>query len=138
LKSPGSQGIEASFKPIDTGAGFLLDLQGHKVVSLRLPGKVAKEISSEDVVESGGIFMRLKAKLGLIPETEQWLTVTSVDNPLLPQLDNFKALVAQQLTTATGTPITHSNLAVCASIPLNGTDQSQPPDNGRMPIEPPS
>lgn len=121
-----SKGIEASFSPLESNGGFLLDLEGHKVVALRLPSKVAKEISGQEMETSGGILSKLKAKLGLTPETGRWLTVTSVYNPMLEEPDRFEALVAQGLTNATGAIVTKSNVAISASVPINR--KGQPPD----------
>jgi hypothetical protein len=116
-----SKGEETAFKPIESNAGFLLDLEGRKVITLRVPSKVAEEFSGQKRQKSG-ILARLKAKLGFGRETEHWLTITSVDNPLLEEYDKFGAMVAQELTTATGTTITKSNLAISASVPITRTE----------------
>jgi len=47
------------------------------------------------------------------------LTVTSVDNLLPVESDKFGALVAQELTIATGTRITKTDLAISASVPIS-------------------
>lgn len=119
-----SKGKEATFTPLESNTGFLLNLEGRKVITLKVPSKVAKEISGQEPQTSGGVLSRLKTKLGFTPDTEQWLTVTSVDNPLLAEYDKFGALVAQQLTTATGTEITKANLAISASVPITGPEQA--------------
>jgi hypothetical protein len=125
-----SKSEERSFKPIESNAGFLLDLEGRKVITLRVPSKVAEEISGEEPQTSGGILSRLKAKLGFGRETEHWLTITSVDNPLLEDNDKFGAVVAQELTTATGTTITKSNLAISVSVPITRTESRLQADKG--------
>jgi hypothetical protein len=122
-----AKGMEAKFKPLQSNAGFLLDLEGHKIIALKLPSKVAKEISGQERQTSGGVLARLRAKLGFEPETEPWLTVTSVDNPLLEDCEKFGALVAPELTTATGTSIAMTDLAISASMPI--TEMEQPPEN---------
>ena len=114
---------DTSLKALENGDCFLLDLEGHKTVALRLPVNVATEISGQDLLASGGLFAKLKAKFGLIPEAESWLAVTSVDNPLLERLDRFKALLVEQLADATGRPVTKASLAVSASVPVNGEEQ---------------
>ncbi len=116
--------MEATFKPLGSNSVFLLDLDGHKVIALKLPSKVANEVSGQKR-HTSGILGRLKAKLGLTPESEQWLTVTSVDNPLLQEYDKFGALVAQELTTATGTTITETDLAISASIPIEDLESDE-------------
>ena len=113
----------ASPKPIESGGCFLLDLEGHKTVAVRLPANVANEISGQDLLASLGFFAKMKAKLRFAPEPESWLAVTSVDNPLLEQLDRFKALLVQHIAEATGKPVTKSNLAVSASVLVNGSEQ---------------
>lgn len=120
-----SKAEEASFKPLDGNASFLLNLEGHKVVALRLPTKVAMELSGQELLGSVGILSKLKAKLGLgsAAVTEHWWTVTNVDNPMLDEHDKFEALVAQELTSATGTTINKSDLAISASVPINEDEQ---------------
>ncbi len=122
-----SKAEETSFKPLESNASFMLNLDGHKVVALRLPSKVAMELSGQELLEPAGMLSKLKAKLGLrtAAETEHWLTVTNVDNPLLDEHHKFEALVAQQLTTATGTPVNKSDLVISASVPIDG---DEPPD----------
>lgn len=122
-----SKAEETSFKPLDSNASFLLNLEGHKVVALRLPSKVGMELSGQELLERVGMLSKLKAKLGFgsAIETERWLTITNVDNPLLDEHDKFEALVAQELTTATGTPVNKTDLLISASVPI---DEDEPPD----------
>ena len=112
---------EASVKSLEGTSTYLLELEGHNILALRLPGKVAKEISGQDLAASGGILSRVKAKLGLSGETDRWrwFTVASADNPLLEQTDKFVALVTEELTKATGITITKSDLAISASVPIS-------------------
>lgn len=127
LKFPWSlKAEETSFKPLDSSASFLLNLEGHRVLALRLPSKVAMELSGQELLESMGILSKLKAKLGRgsVAETAQWWTVTNVDNPLLDERDKFEALVAQELTNATGAAVNKSDLAISASVPIDGDEQS--------------
>ncbi len=122
-----SKAEEASFKPLESNASFLLNLEGHKVVALRLPSKVAMELSGQELLEPASMLSKLKARLGLgsVAETEHWLTVTNVDNPLLDEHTKFEALVAQELTTASGTAVNKSDLVISASVPIDG---DEPPD----------
>jgi hypothetical protein len=113
---------EVSVKSLEGTSTFLLKLQGHNILALRLPGEVAKEISSQDLPTSG-ILSRFKAKLGLGGVDQwRWFTVTSVDNPLLEQTDKFAALVTNELTKATGITITKSDLAISATVPISAVN----------------
>lgn len=117
-----SKAEETSFKPLDSNESFLLNLEGHKVVALRLPSKVAMELSGQELMDSGSMLSKLKDKLGIgsVAETEHWLMVTNVDNPLLDEHDKFEALAAQELTTASGTAVNKSDIVISASVPING------------------
>ena len=111
---------EASVKSLEGASTYLMELEGHNILALRLPGKVAKEISSQDLATSG-ILSKFKARLGLgAVDQWRWFTVTSVDNPLLERTDRFAALVTGELTKATGITITKSDLAIAATVPING------------------
>jgi hypothetical protein len=133
-----SKAEEISIKSLDSNAGFLLNLDGHKVIALRLPSEVAMELSGQELLESVGFLSKLKAKLGLgsVAETEHWLMVTNVDNPLLDEHDKLEALVAQELTNATGTAVNKSDLAISASVPINGDET--PPQVVRHEESPPT
>jgi len=76
------------------------------------------------VVES--VLSKLKVKLRFTPEAERWLAITSVENPMLKQLDAFKALVAKELGYATGEIIIDSSVEVCATVPLNEREPIYP------------
>jgi hypothetical protein len=89
-------------------------------------GEVAKEIAGRDSTISQGILSKLKAKFAHNDETEQWLTVTNIDNPLLEEYDRFRALVVQGLSTATGITVPMSNLAISASVPITRMEPPEP------------
>lgn len=138
VRFPWSSGVEeTSFKPLDGNASFLLNLEGRKVVALRLPSRVAMELSGQELLGSVGVLSKLKAKLRLdsVAETEHWLTVTNVDDPLLDERDKLEALVAQELTTASGTAVNKSDLVISAIVPINGDEQ--PPEVMRHEESPP-
>jgi len=109
---------EVSIKPLQST--FLIDLEGHSVIALKLASKVAKQISGQEN-SSGGIISKLKTKLGLTSETERWFVVTSLNNPLLEEIW-FGALVADRLTKATGTSITESELTISPAAGVGEKD----------------
>jgi len=113
----------ASLKPLGNGECFLVDLDGYRTIAVRLPADVASEISGESLLISQGFFTKVKVRLGLASEPESWLAVTSVDNPLLEELDRFKALLVARLTDATGVAVTKSSLSISASVLVNGKEQ---------------
>jgi len=117
--------LKGSVTPLESGRGFLFEVGGHSVVALKLPGKIAEQLSGDDLKTSGFI-SRLKAKLGFNRETERWFTVTSVDNPLLEQIDSYSALIAERLSRVTGNTITKSELAVSATVPIERIEEDQP------------
>jgi len=49
--SEGGDEHELTFKPLDNDAGFSLDIEGRKVVALKLPNNIAKEVAGQ---KSGG------------------------------------------------------------------------------------
>ena len=112
---PWSKTAKPSVRPLDYVC-FVLDVMGHKVVAVKLSSKVATEIAGDASVISEGLRSKLKAKISRGSETEQWLAVTSIENPLLEDYDKFGALVAQVLTTASGIPVEKADLAVAGSI----------------------
>jgi hypothetical protein len=69
-----SKRMDAAPEPFERNEVFLLVLEGHKIVTPKLPNRVAEEISSQEPQTSGGFLGRLKAKLGFISETERQLT----------------------------------------------------------------
>ena len=117
---------QASLKPLKNPVSFILKLQGYPVLVLRLPMEVVREISGHDLVAVGGVLSRLKGKLKFTPGAERWLAVTSVDNPMLEQLDDFQASVARELGFATGDAVIGSSVEVCATVPLNEREPFDP------------
>ena len=106
---------KTSVRPLDK-SGYLLDVDGHKVLALRLSGKVATEIAGDASTAPEGLFSKLKAKISQTSEGEQWLAVTSIENPLLEDYNNFGALIAQSLTEVSGVTVGKSELAIAGSI----------------------
>jgi hypothetical protein len=119
--------LDATFKPLDSNTGFLLDLNGHKAVAMKLSNGVAKEITGHST--STGVLARLKAVFGGAPG-DQWLILTNSQNPLLKDYDSFSALVAKQLTTAIGTEVPTKKLIISGSIPITKTEQRMGPAVG--------
>jgi len=113
-----------SVKPLQNT--FLFDLDGHSVVAAKVAGKVAKQISGQDMKSSGGMIAKLKAKLGLTKEPERWFVVSSVDNPLLEEIW-FGAVMAERLSKATGTTVSESDLAISASVPVSEIREKDEP-----------
>ena len=112
---PWSTKAKVSFQPLDY-AGFVLDIQGHKVLALKLSTKIVTEITGNEPILSDGFLSRIKAKMNHAPETEQWLAVTSIENPLLENHDSLGTLIAQELTEACGTSVGKSDLRIAGSI----------------------
>jgi len=106
---------KTSFQPL-ANSSFVLDVKGHKVLALRLSSKVATEISGNQPIRSEGFVSKIRAKVKRAPEAEQWLAVTSIENPLLEDHDNLGALIAQELTQASGVPVGKSDLMIAGSI----------------------
>jgi len=103
-----------------------LKLHGYNVLVLKLPAQAVREISGQDLVAVGGTLASFKAKLKFTPQAERWLAVTSVDNPMLEQLDDFQASVAQELGHVTGEIIVNSSVEVCATVPLGEREPFDP------------
>lgn len=99
----------AAIKRLDNDAGFVLNVEGSKVIALKLPTTVAKEIAGQ-----AGMLARIKAKLDRhTSETEQeWLIVTKMQNTPALDDDDFGTAIAQALTNASGTTVTLSNLVI--------------------------
>lgn len=112
---PWSTKAKTSVHPLDN-SGYLLDVNGHKVLALRLSGKVAMEIAGDSSIAQEGLLSKLKGKISQASESEQWLAVTSIENPLLEDYNNFGALIAQGLTEASGITVGKSDLAIAGSI----------------------
>ena len=124
--STSSKTLYASAKQLGSDSSFLLKLRGYNVLVLRLPAEVVREISGQDLVAMGSVLSRLKARLKFSAEADRWLAITSVDNPLLQELDTLQASVAQELSYTIGTSILESNVEVCATVPLNETEPFDP------------
>lgn len=118
--------------PLESNAGFLLTEQGYYTVALKLPRKVVKKISGQGM-ERAGILSKLKEKLGHVTDTEAWWIVTSVENPSLGNTGEFQKMIADSLTTATGTAVDKSNIAISASIKIVGSKQSSFEENQMQP-----
>jgi hypothetical protein len=121
-----SKATPASLKHLGNDSSFLFKLHGYNVLALKLSADVVKEISGQDLVSVGSVFSRLKAKLRSTPEAQRWLAITSVDNPMLEQLDAFQAYVAEELGYATGELVIDSSVDVCATVPLNEREPFDP------------
>jgi hypothetical protein len=112
LTLPWSTKLKALVQPLDNG--FVLDLKGHKVVALKLPSRVAAGIAGGEFTPEG-LLSRLKGKIHA-SENEQWLALTSIENPLLEDYESFGMLIAQSLTEASGLRVGKSDLTIAASI----------------------
>jgi hypothetical protein len=121
-----SKSIRASLKDLGNESSFVFRLHGYNVIALRLPTDVVREISGQDLVAAGSVLSRLKTKLKIAPQAERWLAITSVDNPMLEQLDAFQALLAEELGYATGEMVIDSSVEVCATVPLNAREPFDP------------
>ncbi len=111
-------GKRSEIGPLDPNSGYVLDVEGHKVLALRVPGKIAREISGQ--ASTIGMLARLKARI-MRRETRingEWLILTNVQNPLLSDYDRFETRVAQELTDVSGIPVSASNLAVSCTSPV--------------------
>lgn len=115
MKFPWARGDENAdaFKALDNDAGFLLDVKGRKVVALKLPGNVAREVAGQASLTSG-VLARV-AKLWRPAEAEQWLIVANMQNGLMNDYDTFATIVAQRLTDASGVTVPVSNLIIARS-----------------------
>ena len=108
--------LAVRFQPLDHNAGFLLDVEGYRVVALKMPSSVDGEITGLWSVLSSVIPTRLKSIAGHNDETSrQWLIVTSMQNAMLKDYDRFTALVAQGLTKASGVTVTTSDLILSSN-----------------------
>ena len=94
-------------------AGFILDVEGSKVIALKLPSRVAKEVTGQPT--SASVLTRLLSELTEhSDETEGWLVVTNAQNPLLRDNEKFENLVTQALTKASGNTVPLANLTISA------------------------
>jgi len=104
-----------SFQPL-ANSGFVLDVNGHKVLALKLPSKIVMEISGNQLDVPESFLTKIKAKINHAPDTEQWFAVTSIENPLLEDHDNLGVLIAHGLTEASGVTVGKSDLMIVGSI----------------------
>lgn len=99
-----------AFKPLDNDTGFLLDIEGCRVIALKLPGDVAKEVAGQKS-GAGGVFaklVRLWHSVGL----ENWLIVANMQNGLMNESERFATLVADGLSKASGVTVPASGLVI--------------------------
>jgi hypothetical protein len=116
---------QAAFKALGNDAGFILDVEGNRVIALKLPSKTVKELAGQPGSED--ILTRLLAKLSRQSDEagHQWLIVTSAQNPQLEDHDRFAGLVAQELTRASGTMIPLSTLTISAGSAVARKTETQ-------------
>jgi len=104
-----------------------LDVEGRKVVALKLPGNIAREVAGQGSLTSG-MLARL-AKLWHPTEPEQWLIVANMQNGLIKDSERFAALVAQRLTEASGVTVSISNLVMAGSkVAVSKDEQAAAPE----------
>ena len=112
------------FTPLRGHEGFILDMEGQKIVGIALEGGAAKEIAGGLTVgkvggigQAGGVGQLGGEVSGKQSKTDQkWLIVTNMQNPLLRDYDRFVVVTAKELSKATGSTIRRDDLVV--SIPL--------------------
>jgi len=102
-----------TFKPLGNDSGFLLDIEGRKVIALKLPGDVAKEVAGQRSV-TRGVLAKL-AKLWRSAEPENWLIVANMQNGSLNDSETFASLVAESLSKANGATVPASELIIAGS-----------------------
>jgi len=109
---------------LQSKAGFVLDIQGQKVVAIRLPATVAKEVAGQGAITPIGPAVGS----GYESQTHQkWLIVTNTQAPLLRDYDDFVLLAAKGLTSACGSSVQSDDLivlGVSAKIPPDGESLS--------------
>jgi len=124
LKFPWGEGKDEQrpiFKSLGNDSGFLLDIEGRKVVALKLPGNVAKEVAGQKPM-AGGVFEEL-AKLWRRVEPEHWLIVASMQNGVMIDSERFAALVAEGLTQASGVTVPASDLIIAGGNKVAKTEE---------------
>jgi hypothetical protein len=116
---------QVAFKALGNDAGFVLEVEGNKVIALKLPSKTAKELAGQST--SIGTLARLLSKLNRQSDEagQEWLVVTGVQNPLLEDYDRFAGLVAQELTKASGTIVPLSTLIISAGSAVTRRTEKQ-------------
>jgi len=116
VKFPWSRRDESAgiaFKALDNDAGFLLDVEGRKVVALKLPGNTAREVAGQASLASG--MLAKLAKFWHPTEPEHRLIIANMQNGLMKGTERFAVLVAQRLTEASGVVVSVSNLVMAGS-----------------------
>jgi hypothetical protein len=122
--SRGSGNDAPTFKPLEINAGYVLEVEGYNAVALKLSGKVVNDIAQQEPQPGAkGMLAKLKAKFVTSEADQEWLIVTNVRNTMLEDYDRFAGLIAQALTSASGEPVSTSNLAISASIRITGNGQ---------------
>jgi hypothetical protein len=123
------------FKPLDNNAGFLLDIDGRRVVALKLPASVAKDIAGHDMSLTEGMLRKL-AVLWRSTEPDHWLIVANMENSLIGDYARFTALVADGLTQATGFTVPVENLVVSGGKSVAATESKADGPTLAQPVAP--
>lgn len=110
-----------TIKSLDNDAGFLLGIEGRKVVALKLPGNVAEEVAGQKS-RTGGVFAKL-AKLWRSVEPEHWLIVANMQDGFLNDPGRFAALVAESLSEAIGVTVPVSDLVIAGGNKVTETEK---------------
>jgi hypothetical protein len=98
-----------TFQHLRGKAGVALDIQGQKVVAIRLPATIAREVAGQGAITPIGPAVGGRYE----SQTDQkWLIVTNIQNPLLQDYDNFVLLAARGLTSASGSRVGLDDLIV--------------------------
>lgn len=100
------------FTPLRGRDGFVLDMEGQKIVGIALEGGAAREIAGGVTISqvSGEISSKQS-------KTDQkWLIVTNMQNPLLRDYNRFVLLTAKELSKATGSIVRDDDLVVSISL----------------------
>jgi hypothetical protein len=91
------------------------------VVALKLPGEVAKEVAGQKPVRRGALAKL--AKLLHNAEPEHWLIVANMQNVFLNDSERFAALVAENLSKASGVAVPASDLVIAGGNRLAKTEK---------------
>jgi len=121
----GSDEDEPTFKPLDNDAGFLLDIEGRKVVALKLPNNIAKEVAGQ---KSGALNVLAKlAEFWRSVEPEQWLIVANMQKGFMNDPERFAALVARSLSKASGVTVPVSDLVIAGGNRVETEEKAEVP-----------
>jgi hypothetical protein len=111
------EGVKVERLPGDSG--YVLDVEGQKVVAVKLPTAVAREVAGQ---AGADLYKGVEGSAKYVAETEQnWLLVTNMHNPLLREYDKLTLLAAQGLTIASGSQIPQSNILVSGGTSVTAT-----------------